>query len=102
MRQVGTLQFQLGAVVEDESHLNLDKGLSLVSPALEEVVPLYVQMVSVHFWVELTSHFNSPCRDSGRDKGEQVGRTSHAFTAQLTLFFHVTIKGIDGPRSEAL
>ena len=38
-----------GAVVEDESHLNLDKELSLVSPALEEVVPLYVQMVSVHF-----------------------------------------------------
>ncbi len=55
MRQVGTLQFQLGAVVEDESHLNLDKELSPVSPALEEVVPLYVQMVSVHFWVELTS-----------------------------------------------
>ena len=88
MRQVGTFQFQLGAVVEDESHLNLDKELSLVSPALEEVVRLYVQMVSVRrFWVELTSHFNSPCRDSGRDKGEQVGRTSQAFTAQLTLFF---------------
>lgn len=87
-------------VVEDGLFLSLKKGTSLASRASGGVVLPYVQTVSLLFRVSLPTYLNSPCRDIGRNEGKQVGHTSHIHVS-TNSFFHVTLKGVDGPRPEA-
>jgi hypothetical protein len=65
------------AVRGDELHPDLNKGDSLVSRALEEVVLLFAPMVCIHSKVWVVVVITSHHRNAGGHEGKQVRPTSN-------------------------